>query len=203
MTIGRLLTPMLVLLWGCASPDRAPAGPDAAVVDVPDVAVVDAPDAAVVVDAPDAAVVDVPEVPGPVELGTGAERWEPLPRDGGELTLVHGPQGGWHVFGRVRLRGVTPDVYLTFTLTPVGGGAPVNLANETVRRQERRGLTLVGEVYESAWSELVILADGVRPTDVAGRRFRFGVRVERPDPERMRVLVATDERGVTVVDPAR
>ncbi|MBP6834951.1 MAG: hypothetical protein KA978_29470, partial [Deltaproteobacteria bacterium] len=92
MTIGRLLTPMLVLLWGCASPDRAPAGPDAAVVDVPDVAVVDAPDAAVVVDAPDAAVVDVPEVPGPVELGTGAERWEPLPRDGGELTLVHGPQ---------------------------------------------------------------------------------------------------------------
>jgi len=172
-------------------------------VDVPDAAVLDVPDVAVVVDAPDAAVVDVPEVPGPVELGTGAERWEPLPRDGGELTLVHGPQGGWHVFGRVRLHGVAPDVYLTFTLTPVGGGAPVNLANETVRRQERRGLTLVGEVYESAWSELVILADGVRPTDVAGRRFRFGVRVERPDPERMRVLVATDERGVTVVDPGR
>ena len=144
---------------------------------------------------------DVPEAPGPVELGTGADRWEGLPREGGRLTLIHGPQGGWHVFGRVRLRGVAPDVYLTFTLTPEAGGAPVNLANETVRRQERRGLVLVGDVYESAWSELVILADGVRPADVAGRGFRFGVRVERPDPERTRVLVGSDERRVTVVDP--
>lgn len=116
------------------------------------------------------------------------------------MELVHGPQGWWHVFGRVRLRGVAPDVYLTFTLTPEGGGAPVNLANETVRRQERRDLVLVGDVYESDRGELVILADGVRPPDVVGRSFRFGVRAECPDPERLRVLMATDERVVTVVD---
>jgi hypothetical protein len=94
---------------------------------------------------------------------------------------------------------VAPDVYLTFTLTPEAGGAPVNLANETVRRQERRGLTLIRDAYESSYGELVILADGVRPPDVVGRRFRFGVRVERPDAILTRALVGADERRVTVV----
>lgn len=137
--------------------------------------------------------------PGAIELGTGQDRFEDLPREGGHVELVHGPQGGWHVYGRVRLRGVTPDVYLTFSLVPEAGGAPVNLANETVRRQERRGLTLVGDAYESSYGELVILADGVRPPDVVGRRFRFGVRVERPDAILTRALVGADERRVTVV----
>lgn len=137
---------------------------------------------------------------GPVTLGTGQDAWEDVPLDGARVELVAGPQGGWHVYGRVRLRGVAPDVYLTFSLAPAGGGAPVNLANETVRRQERRGLTLVGDVYESSVGELVILADGVRPPDVVGRSFRFSVRVERPDPTLTRVLVGGDERVVTVVD---
>lgn len=138
--------------------------------------------------------------PGAIELGTGQDGFEDLPRSGGRVELVHGPQGGWHVYGRVRLRGVAPDVYLTFSLVPEAGGAPVNLANETVRRQERRGLTLVGDAYESSYGELVILADGVRPPDVVGRRFRFGVRVERPDAIMTRAPVGADERVVTVID---
>ena len=168
-------------------------------------ALVDAPrrDEAVIdggapVDATDA--IDARESAGPVELGTGRDRFEALPRAGGGVELVMGPQGGWHVYGRVRLRGITPDVYLTFALIPEGGGAPVNFANETVRRQERRGLTAVGDLYESSYGELVILADGVRPPDVVGRRFRFGVRIERPDATMVRVLVGSDERAVTVID---
>jgi hypothetical protein len=151
-------------------------------------------------DTRDATVVDAATAPGPVELGTGQDYFMNLPRAGGRVELVHGPQGGWHVYGRVRLRGIAPDVYLTFSLVPEEGGAPVNLANETVRRQERHGLILVGDVYESSVGELVILADGVRPPDVVGRRFRFGVRVERPDPVMLRVLVGSDERVVDVID---
>lgn len=135
-----------------------------------------------------------------ITLGSGQDVWQELPCVGARVELVMGPQGGWHVYGRVRMRGVAPDVFLTFSLTPEAGGAPVNLANETVRRMERRGLIRVGDTYESSAGELVILADGVRPPDVVGRRFRFGVRVERPDPQRLRVLVGGDERLVTVVD---
>ncbi len=146
--------------------------------------------------------VDATEAPGPIELGTGRFAFEPLPRVGGRAELVMGPQGGWHIYGRVRLRGISPDVYLTFSLVPEDGGAPVNLANETVRRQERRGLIATGDFYETSAGELVILADGVRPPAVVGRRFRFGVRVERPDPVMTRALVGTDEREVMVVDEA-
>ena len=167
-------------------------------------ALVDAPrrDEAVIdggapVDATDA--IDARESAGPVELGTGRDRFEALPRAGGRVELVMGPQGGWHVYGRVRLRGVAPDVYLTFSLVPVGGGAQVNLPNETVRRQVDRGLTLAGDAYESSDGEYVIMDHGVRPPDVVGRRFRFGVRVERPGATG-RVTVGGDEREVTVID---
>lgn len=159
---------------------------------------VDAADAGRQLDAAD----DAREEPQAVELGTGRFAFEALPRAGGRSELVMGPQGGWHIYGRVRLRGIAPDVYLTFSLIPEAGGAPVNLANETVRRQERRGLVASGDAFESSAGELVILADGVRPPDVVGRRFRFGVRVERPDPSVVRVLVGSDERLVTVVDEA-
>lgn len=143
---------------------------------------------------------DVQVVAGPVELGGGADAWASLPRDGGRAELVAGPQGGWHIFGRVRLRGIEPDVYLTFALTPEEGGEPVNLANETVRRLERRGLVRVGDFYESSYGELVILRDGLRPMNVVGRRFTFSVRVERNAAMGGRETVGTDARGITVVD---
>lgn len=148
----------------------------------------------------DAPPADVMERPGPVELGGGADAWISLPRSGGRSELVAGPQGGWHIFGRVRLRGIEPDVYLTFALTPEEGGEPVNLANETVRRLERRGLVRVGDLYESSYGELVILRDGLRPMNVVGRRFTFSVRVERSAAMGGRETVATDARGITVVD---
>ncbi len=137
---------------------------------------------------------------GPVTLGTGQDAWEDIPCEGRPVELVMGPQGGWHIYGRVRMRGVAPDVFLSFSLVPEEGGAPVNLANETVRRLERRGLVRVGDAYESSAGELVILAEGVRPPQVVGRRFRFGVRVERPDGMGGRAFVAADVRPVTVID---
>ena len=39
-----------------------------------------------------------------VEVGTGELVFSPL-EDGDELRMVHGPQGGWHLLGAVRLTG--------------------------------------------------------------------------------------------------
>lgn len=43
---------------------------------------------------------------GVAELGTGESVFEPL-ADGADLPFVRGPQGGWHVLGSVRVRGLT------------------------------------------------------------------------------------------------
>lgn len=59
--------------------------------------------------------------PPSVEVGTGQDGWVDIPPSG-QIQLIHGPQGGWMVFGRARLRGFTPDVFLTFTVTPGDGG---------------------------------------------------------------------------------
>lgn len=180
---------------------------EASALDAPSTDASDANDASKATDAPD--VSDAPTVQdaptdtvftGQVELGSGQDRFEDLPRTGGRAELVHGPQGGWHIYGRVRLRAIAPDVYLTFALSPEAGGAPVNFANDTVRRQLGRGLVQAGDAYESSYGELVILADGVRPPDVVGRSFRFTVRVERPDATTPRTLLGTDERVLMVVD---
>ena len=44
---------------------------------------------------------------GGADLGTGADFFEPL-EDGDDLLVVYGPQGGYHVDGSVRVRGVNP-----------------------------------------------------------------------------------------------
>ncbi len=43
-----------------------------------------------------------------LEIGGGLESYVELPPTGGELELVHGPQGGWHVNLSLRLRGIEP-----------------------------------------------------------------------------------------------
>jgi hypothetical protein len=50
-----------------------------------------------------ACVEPVPTDPA-VSLGTGELAFEPL-AEGGDLAVVHGPQGGYHVVGSVRARG--------------------------------------------------------------------------------------------------
>jgi hypothetical protein len=43
-----------------------------------------------------------------LELGTGTFRYEPL-EDGAEVPLVHGAQGGWHVWLSVRASGIDEE----------------------------------------------------------------------------------------------
>ena len=67
-----------------------------------------------------------------LELGSGQLAWEPLRPTGNRLELIHGPQGGYHVFGRVRFRGGLPAgliaVLLGTILSWVTGLVPVGQA---------------------------------------------------------------------------
>ncbi len=118
-----------------------------------------------------------------VTLGTGQEYWEDIPPSG-VMTLIHGPQGGYHVYGRVRLMGFAPDVTVTFTVTPDDGGAVIN-APQPLHQVDHRGLIQVGNDYESAAPNLVILTQIHSPAEVVGMHFTLAVTVVETGTERM------------------
>jgi hypothetical protein len=63
-----------------------------------------------------------------IEVGTGSAQFESL-ADGDPVTMVHGPQGGWHMLGSVRVHNMTTIVEIAFTVkveasgVQVGGGS--------------------------------------------------------------------------------
>lgn len=132
----------------------------------------------------------------PLELGTGRLAYETLPPFGASVGLVHGQQGGYHIYGRYRFSGFAPDVYVSFRLTPAEGGAPLNDPTDRVRRIEQRGLRRAGDGWESAYAELVILTQIHGPAEVVGRRFRLEIFVRSAATGQ----IATTEREVTIVE---
>jgi len=129
-------------------------------------------------------------------LGTGVGLWEDIPTAGARLELVMGPQGGYHVLGRARFRGLPGDVFLGFVLRPEDGGEAVTEGG-LVRRVDRRGLTRWGDGWETTSAELVILAPGVLPAAVVGRRLRLELTVTDTTGR-----CAKDSRSVTLLDDA-
>lgn len=65
-----------------------------------------------------------------VAVGTGDAAYVPL-EPGDEVTMVHGPQGGWHILGSVLVQNTAPIVSLRFTIHTVEGGALI--ADNTYR----------------------------------------------------------------------
>ncbi len=53
-----------------------------------------------------------------LEVGTGEEGFEPL-TTGQPVTMVHGPQGGWHILGSARVWNMEPIVDIQFRITAV------------------------------------------------------------------------------------
>lgn len=118
----------------------------------------------------DAAPPDRPQVVDPsLELGTGQSFWEPLP-DGAAMELIHGPQGGYHLFARIREQSLGGDVNVTFRVTPVEGGEALNDPSDRIRLIENRGLLRTGAGWESSSALLVILTRIRGPSEVVGRR---------------------------------
>ena len=139
-----------------------------------------------------------PDASGPLlELGSGQLAWEPLRPNGNRLELIHGPQGGYHVFGRVRFRGLGPDVYVSFRVTPAGGGPAINDPGSRVRLRDTRGLVRVGDdTFETSGAQLVILEAIRGPQDVVGRDFRLEMTVQRFESTQTISAAA----AITVVD---
>jgi hypothetical protein len=84
------------------------------------------------------------------ELGTGEDAYEPL-EAGAEHTMVHGPQGGWHLLFAMQLTAMAPvvEAWLTVTDRPTG-----ELASEA---HFRVGTTTTGEctaVYTNMYAHL-------------------------------------------------
>jgi hypothetical protein len=116
--------------------------------------------------------------PPGIELGTGEYAYEPV-EDGQDIPLIHGPQGGYHVWVGLRMRDMNPNgmrldtaVELADTATPVG--RPLFF-----RFTMFRG--------ESGEFEYAGLPEQLEPAEVEGRAIRIEV-------------VATDRGGRTATD---
>lgn len=144
----------------------------------------------------DAGRADRPPVVDPtLELGTGQSSWEDLP-EGAPVELIHGPQGGYHLFARIRERQLGGDVMVSFRVTPVDGGDAINDPEDRIRLLESRGLLRTSTGWESSSALLVILTRIRGPSEVVGRRFVL----EASATPAGSTAVSTVRRTVLVVD---
>jgi hypothetical protein len=58
-------------------------------------------------------------------IGTGEFHWKNL-ADGDSLTMVHGPQGGWHMLGSMRLGNTLQIIEVDFTITDLESGSEIS-----------------------------------------------------------------------------
>ena len=133
-----------------------------------------------------------------MELGSGQLHWEDLPASA-RVELIHGPQGGWHIFGRVRFDRLGPSVAVTFRVTPLAGGAPLNDPAERIRLAEGRGLVPINNAWECSNALLVVLTalrDETAAAAVVGQRFRFETTVTSVETGQS----ATTAREITIVN---
>ena len=83
--------------------------------------------------ASDAARVECETAQPTAVIGTGEYAWEPL-EPGDEITMVHGPQGGWHILGSARIGAMYDNVEIHYTITDVPSGHVVSDNNYFVQQ---------------------------------------------------------------------
>lgn len=149
----------------------------------------DAVDAGVVPDV-DAACAVGGGAPPWLVLGTGGASFVELP-NGTDMELIHGPQGGYHVWTTALLGlGVSPDGYiLRYDVTRTDGTA---LGTLQVALLERRLTRACGGWFRGG--DFVVLSIA-GPADVAGTDVDVSVRVMQDTTE-----IASDTRRVHIVD---
>lgn len=59
-----------------------------------------------------------------LEIGSGEVTWETL-QAGDPVTMVHGPQGGWHILGSARVAHTDAIVRINFSITVQESGAVI------------------------------------------------------------------------------
>jgi hypothetical protein len=104
------------------------------------------------------------------ELGTGAERFEPL-TDGQTLKMATGPQGGCHFWLAVRTNGFAERLFdIQYELFYADTGMSTDSKSSSKVRLRESGMTGVCEYY--GYTAFI-----VRPADVVGKRIRIDVKV--------------------------
>jgi len=132
----------------------------------------------------------------PLELGTGEAAWESLPEEGGRAVVVRGPQGGYHIYGRVRSAAIGPDVRVSFRLRRADepDAAVLNYDDPPARLRLGDGLAATPE-GNSTGALRVIFRALSGPAEVAGMPFRFEACLQ--DIATLRV--ATTARRIVIV----
>lgn len=137
-----------------------------------------------------------------VELGTGDTSFVDL-IDGGTIELVHGPQGGYHVWASCRIFGFDPNGRIVHYVVETPDGT---VLAETSLALMTRWLT----PDEGGWMRVGdrVIFDITGPADVVGDTVILRVALEDPeiadtgasDGGVMRAAVATAMHTVTIVD---
>ena len=134
--------------------------------------------------------------PPVIAIGTGPDSFVPL-ADGDAIPIVHGTQGGYHVWGSIRAREVDPHgLALRFTLVIDGDAAMGTAPLSVTVRDDRVDLDLAGSGSDAIGTHagtVVFLPD---PAAVRGRSCRF--RVAATDAGGRH---ATDEKRVVPFGP--
>jgi hypothetical protein len=134
------------------------------------------------------------------ELGTGQLSWEDFPASGGQLELVYGAQGGYHVWGRVRFHGFAPDVDVNFSAVDLTTArvlrSPTMWARRRIENGIGYGLESAGGGSFATTAELVILLIECAD-EVVGHELQVRVLV-RDHATQQRLAV--DTRTAVVID---
>ncbi len=67
-----------------------------------------------------------------LEIGTGSSTWEPLEALD-PVTMVHGPQGGWHILGGAAVHHTNAIVRIDFTITDAASGVVVSAVSYSIQ----------------------------------------------------------------------
>jgi len=59
------------------------------------------------------------------QVGEGDYEFVSVP-DGSEVTMIHGPQGGWHILGAIRVENILPIISIHYTITDDLSGVVVS-----------------------------------------------------------------------------
>lgn len=135
-----------------------------------------------------------------ISLGTGEIEFEHVD-DGGSVYLVYGPQGGYHLLGSVRTRGIDAgdptdlsapnNPTLTFSVV-------WNEAEMVMSAPITQGMDAMTDT-DAEWTHEMVgrfaILDITTDADIAGQTVLFGVSVEDSDG-----IVYTDTKSV-VVEP--
>lgn len=118
---------------------------------------------------------DLPLAGATVTLGTGRSAWDDLAA-GATVAPTRGPQGGLHLFARVRATGLSPDLYVSFRVVDLRSAEVLSIVGPPLRRALGSGLERSGAGLQSSNAELCIFLQ-TDPALLAGRHVRFEVAV--------------------------